>query len=340
MNFIYFSQQTLASYNLALEEYLYQNFEDFAAERIILLYVNEPCFVLGKNQNAYQEIDWLRAEKNNLPIYRRISGGGTVFHDLGNLNFSIIVPQESRLIANFEPLLEPIQDFLEQVQSKTKVENTSDLILHGRKISGNAQALGKKVLLQHGTLLYSSDLSRIEDYLHHKAEGISSKAIRSRQNRVANIASLIAGAARENYKFSNETISMNFTKFSEDLYKYLRKRYYAQILELSEQQEAAVIELQQSRYENRQWNMAKSPAFSIERNWRGDTYHLEVKRGLIKDCKCYGKANNSWTDCLKEVLLSYNSFQNAYKNNLQQAGMPSREDFEDFLETIFGLRNK
>lgn len=338
MNFIYFSEIKDASFNLALEDYLYQNFADFTADRIILLYVNEPCFVLGKNQNAFQEIDWLRAEKNNLPIYRRISGGGAVFHDLGNLNFSFIVPRESNLIANFDPLLEPIRSFLNQVENTTSLENTSDLMLGGRKISGNAQALGKKVLLQHGTLLHSSDLSSIESYLHHQAEGISSKAIRSRQNRVANIATLTASAESESGQEA-KVLGENFTEFSKALYIYLRDYFDAHSLELDFSQEAAVRELQLTRYKNFQWNMAKSPAFSIKRCWRGVVYELAVEHALIKDCKCYGKMDSSWISCLKEVPLSYNRLLNAYNNHLEQTDMPDREDFEDFLESIFGLQN-
>ena len=177
-----------ASFNLAAEEYLFSHRSD----EILFLYVNEPCVVVGRNQDVLSEIDRDFCSENNIPVFKRISGGGTVYHDLGNLNYCFIsnrIQGESPLDTAF---LQPIVHVLADLQVEVFIGKRNDLWLPGgHKISGTASHVGKTRILRHGTLLYDADLNNLEKSLTPKAAGSTSRAIASVPSPVKNIRSYL-----------------------------------------------------------------------------------------------------------------------------------------------------
>ena len=185
---IIYSNSHAASYNLAAEEYLFSNRTD----DILFLYVNEACVVVGRNQDVMSEVDVDFCTSHKIPVYKRMSGGGTVYHDKGNLNYCFIsnrVPGELPLNEDF---LQPIVNVLADLQVEVLIGKRNDLWLPGgHKISGTASHVGKTRILHHGTLLYDADLENLEKSLSAITTGTRSRAIASVPSPVKNIRSYI-----------------------------------------------------------------------------------------------------------------------------------------------------
>ena len=169
-------------YNLAVEEYIFDNCE----EETFILWQNEPSVVIGKNQNAFAEIDLDYAKENNINIVRRITGGGAVYHDLGNLNFSYISPHHDGGI-DFKKFTYPIVIALRSLNLDAELSGRNDILINGKKVSGNAQFSKNGRVLHHGTILFNSDLSVLSSALRVDPSKISAKAIKSVRARVTNI---------------------------------------------------------------------------------------------------------------------------------------------------------
>lgn len=144
-------------FNLALEEYLLKEFN----EDCFMLWQNEPCVVIGKNQNPLAEINQEFVEKNNIKVARRLSGGGAVYHDLGNLNFTFIINDTQNSLRDYRKFTTPIVKVLAELGVKVEWSERNDLIIDGLKFSGNAQYKHKNRLLHHGTILFSSNLNNV-----------------------------------------------------------------------------------------------------------------------------------------------------------------------------------
>jgi len=181
---IIFSSSNSPAQNLATEEYLFSNRKD----DILFLYVNEPCVVVGRNQDVLSEVNVEYCTTRKIPVFKRMSGGGTVYHDFGNLNYCFIsnrVPGELPLNDVF---LQPIVAVLHDLQVDVLIGKRNDLWLPGgHKISGTASHVGKIRILHHGTLLYDADLENLEKSLSAKAANTKSRAIASVPSPVKNI---------------------------------------------------------------------------------------------------------------------------------------------------------
>ena len=168
--------------NLAIEEYVFDKTTDSA----FILWQNEPTVVIGKNQNAYAEVDVDKANAMGVHISRRITGGGAVYHDLGNLNYTFIADGEDKTL-NFEYFTAPIIKALASLGVEAKLSGRNDIEIDGKKISGNAQCNRGGRVLHHGTLLFDSDLDFLSGILRVDKEKIESKAVKSVRARVGNI---------------------------------------------------------------------------------------------------------------------------------------------------------
>lgn len=177
-------------FNLALEEYLLKEFKNKdsgeAPEDCFMLWQNEPCVVVGKNQNILDEINEDFVKKNNIKIARRISGGGAVYHDLGNLNFTFIINDTQNDLRNYKKFLTPIIEALATLGVKAEMSERNDLLIDGLKFSGNAQYKHRNRLLHHGTILFSSDLNNVRAAL--KTDGSKGgKWVKSVSSSVTNV---------------------------------------------------------------------------------------------------------------------------------------------------------
>ena len=173
--------------NLAIEEYLFLN----STEDIFMLWQNEPTVVIGKNQNAFAEIDMAYIEKNNIHIARRITGGGAVYHDIGNLNYSYISSSNGDKTLDFEYFTRPIIEVLGTLGIKAYLSGRNDILADGKKFSGSAQYSFGGRTLHHGTLLFDSDFTVLSSVLKVDEEKIISKGIKSVRSRVINLKELM-----------------------------------------------------------------------------------------------------------------------------------------------------
>ncbi len=152
-----------------------------------MLWQNLPSIILGKHQNTLAEINYSFVKENNIPVVRRISGGGTVFHDLGNLNFTFISSGEKEKLVNFRKFTQPIIEVLNHMGIPACFEGKNDLRVNGLKISGNAEHVYRNKVLHHGTLLFSADLNYLNQAIKSVPERFKDKAVQSVRSKVANI---------------------------------------------------------------------------------------------------------------------------------------------------------
>lgn len=264
--------------NLAIEEYALKNLD--INETYLLFYINEPSIIIGKNQNTIEEINTEYVETNGIKVVRRLSGGGAVYHDLGNLNFSFITKDDGESFHNFRKFTEPVIEALRKLGVNAELSGRNDIEVEGRKISGNAQFSTKGRMFSHGTLLFNSEMEHVASALKVKKDKIESKGIKSVRSRVANIS-----------EFLTEKISIE--EFRSILLQYIFGSE-GEISEyvLTEEDWEKIHQLSKERYQNWEWNYGKSPKFNLQHSHRFPVgsidVRLEVNKGIIENCKIYG----------------------------------------------------
>ncbi|HLQ98346.1 MAG TPA: lipoate--protein ligase [Candidatus Dormibacteraeota bacterium] len=266
--------------NLALEEYILENFGE--KDTYLLFYVNKPSIIIGRNQNAVEEINTEYVDENGIQVVRRLSGGGAVYHDEQNLNFSFITKDDGDSFHNFAKFTQPVVEALNNIGVPAELIGRNDLLVKGRKISGNAQFSTKGRMFSHGTLMLDSEIENVVEALNVSKEKIESKGIKSIRSRVANIS-----------EFLEEKITM-------DEFKELILRYIFEVedikdvprYELTDEDWEKVYEISEKRYKNWDWNFGKSPSFNIKASHKFASglldVRLDVKKGMIENCTIYG----------------------------------------------------
>ena len=171
--------------NLAIEEFALKHLD--INETYLLFYINEPSIIIGKNQNTVEEInaDYVRDE--GIHVVRRLSGGGAVYHDLGNLNFSFITKDDGNSFHDFKKFTDPVVKALKKLGVNAELSGRNDILADGKKISGNAQFSTKGRMFSHGTLLFDSEIENVVSALNVRMDKIESKGIKSIRSRVTNI---------------------------------------------------------------------------------------------------------------------------------------------------------
>ena len=263
--------------NLAFEEYAITSIAP--EQEILLFYINEPSIIIGRNQITTQEINLDYVNEHNIHVVRRLSGGGAVYHDLGNLNFSFIAPFSAENFHNFRKFTEPVVKVLQSMGANAELSGRNDLTIEGKKISGNAQYVKGKRMVSHGTLLYNTDLERVGDALRVKAAKIESKGIKSVRSRVANITEYLQNPP-DILSFRQRIIEGVFAGEPVNEYR------------LSEADWEGVRQLKDERYATWEWNFGRSPAFNLRRETRYAGGEIEalltVSHGKIRDLHFFG----------------------------------------------------
>ncbi|YCA44292.1 lipoate--protein ligase [Bacillus sp. JZ8] len=264
--------------NLAIEEYILKHLD--IEETYLLFYINEPSIIIGKNQNTIEEINTKYVEEQGLHVVRRLSGGGAVYHDLGNLNFSFITKDDGESFHNFKKFTEPVIQALEKLGVDAELSGRNDIIAQGRKISGNAQFSTKGRMFSHGTLLLDSEIENVVSALKVKKDKIESKGIKSIRSRVANISEFLER------KLTTEEFKQLILNYIFDGEENIQ-RY-----ELTEEDWKKINEISKERYQNWDWNYGKSPKFNLQHSNRFPIgqidVRLEVKKGQVEQCKIFG----------------------------------------------------
>jgi lipoate-protein ligase A len=268
------------SVNLAIEEYLLRNIEP--GEDILLFYINEPSIIIGRHQNTVEEINQPYVETHGIHVVRRLSGGGAVYHDLGNLNFSFITQNVRENVHNFRKFTEPVIRVLQEMGVPAELSGRNDILADGRKISGNAQYITTRRMFNHGTLLFNSDLSHVQDALNVKQSKIISKGIKSVRSRVANISEFLAAP-------------MTVEEFRERVLTGIFMGAAAQGVpqyHLTAEDWRGINQLTEERYRSWDWNYGESPAFNVQKVNRfpfGEIdARIDVQRGVIRSIKFFG----------------------------------------------------
>ncbi|EWH21779.1 lipoate--protein ligase LplJ [Bacillus haynesii] len=264
--------------NLAIEEYCLKHLDP--EETYLLFYINQPSIIIGKNQNTIEEINTKYVDENGIIVVRRLSGGGAVYHDLGNLNFSFITKDDGNSFHNFKKFTEPVVAALKKLGVDAELSGRNDLMANGRKISGNAQFSTKGRMFSHGTLLFDSEIEHVVSALKVKKDKIESKGIKSIRSRVANIS-----------EFLDQ--KMTTVEFRSMLLRYIFDTE-GDIPEykLTEKDWEIINQISKERYQNWDWNYGKSPKFNLQHSKRFQAgsvdIRLEVQKGVIRECKIFG----------------------------------------------------
>ena len=312
-------------FNLALEEFFLTRFavdendgrdrsnpqpsNDLEFEPILLLWQNEPTVVVGGRQNTLEEIDLAFIEERKINVVRRTTGGGAVYHDLGNLNYSFIVPNAARLAPStrssanernfndlpsspqgrvftlsdsFRLLSQPVVDVLRSWNLPAELSGRNDITVDGRKVSGSAQARKNGRTLHHGTLLFDSNLDDVAAALRVDPEKFRSKAVASVRSRVANIVEFLP---------ENERSGV-IERFKAELLARLQKTQRVVAKEVQESELAQIQKLRDEKYATWDWNFGASPRFQFRSSRRFDWGKFElafdVARGRIERAQIFG----------------------------------------------------
>lgn len=264
--------------NLAIEEYALKHLN--IDETYLLFYINRPSIIIGRNQNTIEEINSDYVDEKGITVVRRLSGGGAVYHDLGNLNFSFITKDDGDSFHNFKKFTQPVVETLEKLGIHAELSGRNDILAEGKKISGNAMFSTKGRMFSHGTLLFQSEMDHIVSALKVKKDKIESKGIKSIRSRVGNIADFLKEpmSVEEFRSFLLQNIFKETGKVTEYV--------------LTETDWEKIHEISEDRYQNWEWNYGKSPKFNLQNSYRFPVgsvdIRLEVNRGIIENCKIYG----------------------------------------------------
>lgn len=321
---------TDATTNLAIEEYCIRNLPK--GQDYVLFYVNKNAIIIGSNQNTLEEVNQEFCDQHEIQVVRRISGGGAVYHDLGNLNFSFMTDYDMTKLNNFARFTNPIADVLKnELGVNAESEGRNDIVVDGKKISGNAQFASGKRMFSHGTLLLNSDLSILSQALNVKLSKIISKGHKSVRARVANISEFLEKeVSTEEFK---QLILQGLMKEVPNFKTY----------NLTEKDWEGINKLREEKYNNWDWNWGRSPAFDIQRENRFEgvgiiDFRIKVKRGgEIENVKIFGDffGKDPVSD-IEEALIGVK-----YEKNKIQIALEKFDLFTYFgridLETLVNL---
>lgn len=271
------NERTNPYYNLAMEEFMLTHFD----EDCFSLWINEAVVVVGKNQNTLAEINHDYVERNNICVVRRLTGGGAVFHDVGNVNFTYIENASGGRFNDYAHFTRDILDFLETLGVHGELSGRNDLTVDGKKFSGNAQCMRGGRVLHHGTILFSADLSRLAGALNANPLKMQSKGIKSVSSRVTNL--------RDHLKQD-----MDVGEFKRLLEQFMLRRYKdLHARSLTPQETAEVEELTAKKYATWQWNYGSSPEYNFKNAKRFENggiveLRMQVSGGVIRQVAVNG----------------------------------------------------
>lgn len=316
--------------NLAVEEFILTELN--LDEPVLLFYINQPSIIIGRNQNTIEEINTEYVAENNVKVVRRLSGGGAVYHDEGNLNFSFITKDDGDSFHNFAKFTEPIVTALKKQGVNAELKGRNDLLIDGFKVSGNAQFATKGKMFSHGTLMLDLNLDHVVASLKVRKDKIESKGIKSVRSRVANISEFM-----ENKMTTEEFRDLLLLDIF-DVESVADVKEYV----LTEADWEKIHAISEKRYNNWDWNYGKSPTFNLERTKRfpvgGIDVRLDVVKSVIANVKIFGDffGVGDVTE-IEDKLRGVNYERQAIENALKDVkikhyfGNITMEDFLDLL---------
>ncbi|MGQ7869848.1 lipoate--protein ligase [Sunxiuqinia sp. sy24] len=266
-----------AYFNIAAEEYLLHHYPE---KELFLLYVNAPSIIVGRFQNTLAEINLDYVTENQIKVVRRLSGGGAVYHDLGNLNFSFHTTQGSDDFSDFSKFTQPVVDLLNGLNVPARLEGRNDLLVDGKKFSGNAKLARNGKMIQHGTILLNSEMQVLSEALKINPLKFKDKAVKSARAHVTNLIDYLPGG-------------ITLDKFKQLLIDQIVKENEASTIHSLNPGEVAKIEqLAAEKYSTWDWNFGGSPAYNFKKAIKVPAgfieLHLDVKKGVIQQARIFG----------------------------------------------------
>ncbi|CAM2984570.1 lipoate--protein ligase [Paenibacillus sediminis] len=265
--------------NLAIEEFALKHLP--MDDSYLLFYINGPSIIIGKHQNTIEEINHEYVKEHNVKVVRRLSGGGAVYHDLGNLNFSFLTKDDGQSFNNFLKFTQPVIEALKQMGVNAELTGRNDIQVGERKISGNAQFATRGRMFSHGTLMLDSQLENVQSALHVRPEKFESKSTKSVRSRVANISEFL------DHKITIEEFRANLLRHIFGLEPDQVPQYV-----LTEEDWARIHEISKERYQNWEWNYGESPESNVKHAKKFSTgfvdLRMNIKDGRIQNMKIYG----------------------------------------------------
>jgi lipoate-protein ligase A len=278
--FCIISNNTDPYFNLAAEEYFFKEFK----EDIFMLWRSEPAVIVGKHQNTLAEINYNYVKNNNIKVARRLSGGGTVYHDLGNINFTFIVNGKEDQLVNFKRFIEPVLKVLHDLSVNAEFKGKNNIMVNNRKISGNAEHIFRERVLHHGTLLFNTQLNILNESIRVTPGRYRDKAVKSRRGVVTNI---------EEYLQSG----IDILDFRDLLLKHVVTNYHNPIIyKLSDKDIEKIDTLVKDKYSTWEWIYGYSPKYSLDCIYKTEIqdilFRIFVEDGIIKNVEVKGIYNN------------------------------------------------
>ncbi len=272
--------------NLATEQYLMNS--DRIKPPFMLFYIEKDCIIVGRNQNTLEEINQQYCEENDVTVTRRLSGGGAMYQDIGNMCFSFVVPADDIRFGDFKDLVKPVVDALHEMGcTGAEVTGRNDIVVDGKKFSGNAMYTRGGKTFSHGTLMYNVNTDAVVHALHVPKDKIASKGIKSVRSRVTNIMQYL----KPQYQ------NLLTTDFRDEL---IKKIYHTDSLaeaqkneyRLTDEDNAAIDEIEDRLYNNWDWVYGKSPEFTVKKRHHFTSGTIDarflVENGMVKNLKIYG----------------------------------------------------
>jgi lipoyltransferase and lipoate-protein ligase len=264
--------------NLAAEQYLFDNMPK--GDSCFMLWQNDNTIVIGKNQNAVREINAGFVEDRGIHVARRLSGGGAVYHDLGNVNYTFIVDDSNVETFDFARFCRPVADALKEIGVQAEISGRNDMTIDGKKFSGNSQYMRGSRIMHHGTLMFDSDLDICGQALKVSKDKIESKGVDSVRSRVTDIKPYADG-------------NISTDEFKALIRSYMFREFSLQEYILSAAEEADISKLADETYRTWEWNYGYSPKYTIEKERRIEgcgeiQVFMNVETGVIRGIEFHG----------------------------------------------------
>lgn len=294
-------------FNLAADEYVLKNF----TEDCFMLWRNAPSIIVGKHQNTLSEINIDYVKEKQIKVVRRISGGGAVFHDLGNLNFTFVRNGEAGNLVDFRKFTRPIIEVLQRMGINAKFEGRNDLTIEGKKFSGNAEHVWKNRVLHHGTLLFSAIMTDLSAALKVNPLKFKDKAVKSVRSRVTNISEHLEE-------------KMDVLEFRDRIMQYIMEMYpESKMYEYSEKDIQGIEKLRDEKFSTWDWNFGYSPKYGFEKLIRTEggnlEFHINVEKGVISGIKIYGDFFHKYDiDIIENALIGVQHDKDAIAIKLKE----------------------